>query len=343
MEIKRTPPLYHFQTLGDKTMSNWIAKVSDAAKSVENVIRSIGPFLISQCDSASEACARHQTRLASVKAGNELLIAEGHALSDAKKELLLRYASSAEPEERFHLKRCIEDISASLRQLKVGVQALNYISPNERNTASAPGSEDASAHAEVTQHWMDKFSELARAHNEPWREDLLARALAAESDQPGSVSTRALWVLGTMEETHFVAFATILDLCSIIEEGIIIPSHNDFNLRPIPDCPLGPDTSLGRLIYLLGDAGLLSDTSSTNMAIDKGKQFIAAYGSSRIRIDCQSQDLIIRGVIPSTIGNSVAFFCDRKPNALGSVDNQASHMTEAHSAINEANRSASLS
>jgi hypothetical protein len=29
--------------------------------------------------------------------------------------------------------------------------------------------------------------------------------------------------------------------------------------------------------------------------------------------------------------------------ALGSVDNQASHMTEAHRAINEANRSASLS
>jgi hypothetical protein len=262
------------------------------------------------------ALARFNTRQSGVLQKARLM-AEKRALLDVKNKLLTHYYMSAEPEERFRIERDLKDISASLQQFNVAVQALNYISPNERNTASAPGSEDAPAHAEVTQHWMDKFSELARAHNETWREDLLARALAAESDQPGSVSTRALWLLGTMEETHFVAFATILDLCSIIEEGIIIPSHNGFNLRPIPDCPLGPDTSLGYLIYLLGDVGLLSDTSSTNMAIDKGKQFIAAYGSSRIRIDCQSQNLIISGVIPSTIGNSVAFFCDRKPNALG--------------------------
>src|SRR5436190_1007516 len=78
-------------------------------------------------------------------------------------------------------------------------------------------------------------SELARAHNETWREDLLARALATESASPGSVSPRALWLLGTLEASQFTAFAAILNLASRIDDALIIPSNGSFILRDVPD------------------------------------------------------------------------------------------------------------
>lgn len=303
--------------LDDKVMSNWLVKASDAAKSTWNVVRSIGPLLISQSDAASEAYARHQMRLASVEAGKELLLAEVLVLTDVKKELLQQYVA-ADSTERLRIKRDMEEVAASLRQLKVGAQALSYIATNDNKTddpASPVG--DSSAQSDVTQHWIDKFSELARTNNEPWREDLLARALAAESAQPGTVSTKALWLLGTMEEHHFVAFATILDLCSVIGGGLIVPLHNKFNLRPIPGCQLGPQIGLGHLIYRLQDVDLLADTLTTSKTIPKGSRLFASYGSNSVLIECTTQDLRIHGIIPTAVGMSVASFCDRKFNPLG--------------------------
>jgi hypothetical protein len=160
-----------------------------------------------------------------------------------KKKLLERFIV-ADPEERVRVRRDLDEIDASLRQLKIGIQALKYL-PASTGQTPPP----AKPLPEVSAHWMDKFSELARAHNEPWREDLLARALAVEPSAPETVSPRVLWLLGTMEEKLFDALATILDLCSAIGDTLIIPAHNPFNERPIPNCPLGDTVSIGNLTY----------------------------------------------------------------------------------------------
>jgi Protein of unknown function (DUF2806) len=59
----------------------------------------------------------------------------------------------------------------------------------------------------ISDHWIDKFNQLARSKNEEWRQDLLSRALAAEAANPGSISPRALWLIGTLEEDKFQAFS----------------------------------------------------------------------------------------------------------------------------------------
>lgn len=52
-------------------MSNQIAKITQSAKSVIRVVKSVGPLIISQSESASESFASHQLRLAKVDAARE--------------------------------------------------------------------------------------------------------------------------------------------------------------------------------------------------------------------------------------------------------------------------------
>lgn len=292
-------------------MPDWIAKTSDAAKSTWNVIRSAGPFVISQSEAISDAYARHQLKLASVEAGKELLLQEVHTLGQIREKLLTRYADSG-PEHRVLTRRDIAEVDASLRQLRVGEKALSYLP-----ALSAKSVAPAGAETEISPHWMDKFSELARAHNEPWREDLLARALATESATPGTVPPRTLWLLGTLEENAFNALATILDHSSFVAGSPMIPNHQPFNDKPIPNCELGDTVSIGNLIYQLEDLGLIADTLNTSRNLPKGNTYITYYGAKRLTIRSVTDELRIPGVILTRLGLSIASFCEPKTNPLG--------------------------
>jgi Protein of unknown function (DUF2806) len=302
-------------------MTNWLVKAADTAKSSWNVVSSVGSILISQSDSMSEAYARHLSRCEAVEAGKELLMQEIQMYTEIKKDLLKRWVT-ASALERIQLKKDVEEISSSLGQLNVAIKALGYISSEKeeqpKTLAVVDGVTIEHSQQEVTQHWLDKFGELTRTHNEPWREELLARALAKESSAPGTVPARALWLLGTLEEKQFIAFATILDLCSVIDDGLAIPSHLPFNNRPIPNCVLDPNdkVSIGHLIYRLQEVGLLADPNDSFMQASKAS-FIAAYDTIKVSIDASKGDFQIRGVMLTNLGESVAGFCERKFNSLG--------------------------
>jgi hypothetical protein len=256
-------------------------------------------------------------RLASVEAGKEMLLQEIRMLGEVKKKLFDSYVAAG-PEERVRIRRDLDEIAGSLRQLKVGTQALGYLpAPAEQPATEANASETDQPQPELSQHWMDRFNDLARAHNEPWREELLARALAAESLDPGTVSPRALWLLGTMEEGLFHAFATILDLSSFVAAGLMIPAHDAFNERPIPNCHVAGGVSIGNLVFRLEELGLLADTATTSRTIPKESAFLAGYGTNRVAIRCTTDALSIRGVIPTGLGASVSSFYQPKVNPLG--------------------------
>ncbi len=298
-------------------MIDVLSKPISAAKFTWNIVRSIGPFLISQSDSVSEAYARHQGRLAGVAVGKELFVKEIQTLCDIKKVLLEKFIA-ASSEERIRIRQDLEEVGASLRQLSIGIQALNYLPPPAPEPPpSTPPPPTTDSQPEVSAHWIDKFSELARAHNEPWREDLLARALAAESSIPGTVSPRALWLIGTLEEQAFNSFATLLDLASFIGGGLMIPSYQAFDTKLIPQCAVGEDCSIGNLVYRLDEVGLFADPISTTRTVANGGQFLAAYNNSQFIIQCTGADLSIGGVIPTSLGTSLASFYRPKPNPLG--------------------------
>jgi len=289
-----------------------LAKTVDVGKSAWNIVKSVGPFLVAQSDKASEAFTRHKARITSVEIAKELIVDEAKKLNDVKKQLLEKYAES-DFSDKLRIKQNLEFLDASMNQLNIAKKALLYLpKPTKEKENKEPTKE-------ISPHWMDKFNELARARNEQWRQELLARALAREASIPGSVIPRALWLIGTLEEDLFHAFACILDLCSSIGQNLIIPNpkYSKVSEREIPNCVFGDKTVIGNLIFMLENVGVLADPSTTQISFPKDAKILACYFGKRYIIKCRHDELKIRAITTSRIGQSIACFYQRKYNKLG--------------------------
>ena len=144
---------------------------------------------------------------------------------------------------------------------------------------------------------------------------MLAKALSAEASVPGSISPRALWLVGTLEETLFNAFASILDLCTDLGAPIIPHVKKEIWNRPIPNCALGADLTIDRLSFLLSDCGLLGGLAKREAP--KGSFVLAQYFDGAYAIVCKDEDLVIRGTVPSDLGSCIASLYRRKFSPLG--------------------------
>ncbi len=296
-------------------MGSFLGKPLEFYIAAKNIIESAGMFLISQFESSSEAFERHQLRKINVESTQIFLTEEARSIATARDTLRKKY-SDATPEERIRIRRDIEDAEKDLRQLKTTIQAITYLPQFavQPSNECVDTLEQEHLESRISDHWMDKFNQLARSKNEEWRQDLLSRALAAEATKPGSVCPRALWLIGTLEEDKFQAFAAILDISSVIDDVYIIPNTNLFSLD-IPSCQLGQNVQFGALTYYLNDTGLIADYPSSLM-IKKDQKFRIDDNKSCYTINCKD-NLSIAGLVPSTIGSSIAVFYERNMNPFG--------------------------
>jgi hypothetical protein len=286
------------------------------SEKLKNVIAPIFHFTISQSDVLSEKYASHLSRIAEVGAAEELVKQEINIYSETKKQLLQKYID-ANDIERIRINQDIEYVDSNVRHFNIVNRAIQCLPASQESTDKFIEHEEArnSHQQSISTHWLDKFNELSRARNEEWRSELLSRALATEASRPGTVSPRALWLIGTLEEPLFIAFATILDLCSYIDGKYMIPNPSTiFVQKPIPDCEIG-DKTIGNLVYLLSDIGILSQSSTLNLPQEN--IFSVMYGSEHYHLECLSNALVVGGVIPTLLGLSVASFYPRKFNPLG--------------------------
>lgn len=279
-----------------------------------NYTKAIGPFLISQSEVLSEKWATHKARLASVEAMKEVIVDECKMLHSVKEKALKRYLCSDDDLERVRLQSDIQHITESERVLNVGLQALPYFP--EQNSKDNTGNKE-SADSVISDCWLDRFNEFAKLSNEPWREDLLARALAKEAESPGTVSPRALWVIGTLEEDIFHAFAALLNVSINVGGTLLIPDGSIAAIdNIIPGVALETDVGIGNLMYTLSDIGLVSDPRTTK-TFSKGLVAYAEYGTEKHSIKCKDVDLYIKGIIYTPLGNSIASFYDANNIDLG--------------------------
>lgn len=293
-------------------MTNSLVKLTENAKSSLRLVKSVGPFLLSQSAKASESLAEHQLRMAKVDAAREFMLAEAGAISDVRTKLRDQYYA-AQPEERVRLKRDIEESERELRRLQIIYSAVDKLpSDKEHDTAEDTDTEEV----EISPHWLDKFNEFARARNEPWREDLLSSALAIEAKEPDAIGPRALWVIGTIDEYLFRGFASLLDVSTELAGGYLIPRHNDFNERPIPGCTLGSNTAIGNIVFMLSDLGLFGDVMTSQKQVPGGVKVLARYGR-RVTLITTKKNLSIKGVIPTRLGAALARLYTSQPNLLG--------------------------
>jgi hypothetical protein len=291
----------------DAEKQTWLQSVSGVPKAIVNVLRATGPFLVAQSDKTSEAYARHKMRLAGVSAAKELLHEEIKTLTGIRRELLEKYFRSHDSVERLSLKRDLEELAGQLRQANIGQKALTYV-----ETTEATGTDVSKT---VSSHWMDKFNELARSSNEPWREELLARALAQEANAPGTIVPRALWLLGTLEQSIFEAFSALLDLSVFVRVQLMIPSYEPFIRRPIPNHK--NNASIGNLLFQLTEVGLISDITASSLTLTKGGPYDIRYHDLRAQVECPEANYDAKGIIYTTIGQSLASFSEIKENPMG--------------------------
>lgn len=292
-------------------MTTNLPAIPAKARALWRIVKAAGPLLISQSEKLSEAQAKHQLRLAQVDAIKEMMMGEARTISDVRDSMIKRYVA-ASPEERVRLRLEMEHVERELRQLGVYAKALDYV-PENASKSQADASLDAPKEFNI---WLDAFNAFAQKQNEPWRADLLARALAIESDKPGSIDQRALWFIGTLNESTFHAVADLLNCSMKLGGWFMLPNHSEFIGEAIPDCSISTKTKLGNILFMLQDLGLFGDLLTSQRTVQKDAIFSASYGAEKLLL-VSHVDLVVGGVILTALGAAVAKLYEPQPNALG--------------------------
>jgi hypothetical protein len=217
--------------------------------------------------------------------------------------------------------RDLDFLEAEFRRISICVRSTEHLSEfDDRKLALGyEGAQDNTNLDEdvappTTEHWVDRFNEIARLRLEPWRQELVSRALAAEATDPGSVSLRALWAIGMLDYRKFQAFSVLLDLSCVISNGYVIP--NSAQNLVIPKCDLGSDIRIGELIFELNDTDILGYRES-HRHFKKGETVLASYRSDEFLVRSNLADWTTMGISPSPTGNVIAQFYTQRTHELG--------------------------
>ena len=237
----------------------------------------------------------------------EFYVGEIAVRRDVRSKLFERYIA-ATVEERVRIEADLERMDAEIRRLGIGAKALNY-APQKEEPPQPPNV----TIKEVSDHWLDRFNDLARHRNEPWRAEMLSRALAVETENPGSIGGRALWLIGTMEESLFQAFSAFLNLCFWpFPEGEPFNPDSDYaNDKAIVLVLNGRELVMGQLLFLVEQAGLLGNLLTTSKAIPAGGGLQLIAGNDGFLVKAKV-DHVIRGILLSPLGATLAQFHEPK-------------------------------
>jgi len=267
----------------------------------------IGSFIASQSDIMSDKYQRHIGKLNEIKSLNEMIVSESK-IYDNGIEILTNKYMSANSEDRIRIRQDLEYMEGKKRQLSIYLKSLAYGTDKNKTTNEEPLKP-------IEGHWIDKFNELARKRNEEWRSDLLARALACEAETPNSVSPRAIWLMGHMEESLFIALSELLNLCvRILPDNI--PLLPNSKIQALDRIISNSSKTVGNLVFQLADIGIVADHLTSSRQYDVKQGFIVKYEQTQFIITTK-QKLEIRGILFTPLGDSIAKFFNPTWNSGG--------------------------
>jgi hypothetical protein len=194
--------------------------------------------------SAVHWVANGRLRLTQVKMQEELFNQCCKAVLDNYATLSKKYASSATGAKKRTLSSMLEQAEGDVRLLATVRRSFAYI-PNN----AIPSGEQSSS-GESDPSWWSMFEDFARRPDTPWRTDLLARALAANEMERGSIRLKALWEIGMLEADDFGMLALFCD-CAVHIDGkplVLLDPEEQNNFAP----DLG-DGREGNLAYVVAD------------------------------------------------------------------------------------------
>ncbi len=112
-------------------------------------------------------------------------------------------------------------INLSLEQLQHDIQLLTTINkalamlPDVESTPHDDQEKNSSSPDQNL--WWDNFESMARRRNEPWRTELLARALVEVDSDPEAISLKALWEIGMLDYNDFRMLAVFCDSALLVD------------------------------------------------------------------------------------------------------------------------------
>ena len=282
--------------------------------SIQRWIRAAVPFLISQTQIASENYAEHKARIASVDAYKELLVAEGKAAINLK-EKFSEKALLATPEEALEILTRMRQIDEQIRTVRTISKAADHLValPAPAETTS---SEPTDAIHDEGSHWLDQFFSYARQVNEPWREDLLARAIALETTRAGSISLQTLYKISCLPVNAFHGLSHLLDITPYIEGRYALPAYpNDFAMRPISDSSVENGAIYGSILVPLIENQLVRQPDTVELQFDEAT-FLVTYGIKAVNVT-PPKKISLRGIQLTAMGLDIAKLYSPKPITLG--------------------------
>jgi hypothetical protein len=273
-----------------------------------------GPYLIAQSDTASQRWADHKGKVASIEALASLMLEEGKSAAHVKEELIKQLVG-ADAVKAAQIRATMREVDASIRTVHVlsrATQELNRLPPV---AGDFTGEE-----RELNAHWADRFFQLARDQNEEWRVGLLAKALAIETSEPGSLDLEVLWTIGTLSEKSFHALAHVLDVSVDTNDGPFIPyvSAQLFAETEVSDCLVKNCHQYGHILLVLTECGLLHNPGPggpvKDFQINEIEKF--RYSSRTVRAKT-TKSTNLNGFILTSTGRSLAKLYAPKEIPLG--------------------------
>jgi len=262
-----------------------------------------GEFAIAQSDRASAKWAAHKGQIATAEALANLLLEEGRTAAQLKADLISK-AADADPEKVAYIEMLLREVDGKIRTINVLSAA------GQELGKLPPSSSESRSPQEMEEHWLDRFFNLTRAHNEPWRAALLAKALALETAAEGSISLNALWKIGTLQEHEFHAMAAVLDVCVyLFEDPMIINPRDDFYSRLAPLMPIfDGEMNYGQLLVILEEADLLHMPQRLNArvrTVPARRVMMLRYGSRTAALAAE-KEVAVHGIFFTQTGGSLA-------------------------------------
>jgi hypothetical protein len=243
------------------------------------------------------------------------MVQEARTLAEIQKDAAKKFAAATSA-ERVRLRHDMEEVDRELRKLMVYQKATDHLLV-DRAERPQELQEKTIEVPPIADSWVDRFNQFARSSNEPWRAELLAQAMATEADRPGTVSTRALWFIGTVDEKIFHAFSSLLNICTLLDRRHVVPgAFGTLATRELPNVQFGDGFQIGGATFMLTDLGLIGDPVTSGVPFKSGTSVEASYGELRYQIDTTSPHRL-QGIVMTDLGSIIANFCAITPNADG--------------------------
>ena len=302
------------ENLPEKSQQTAPTGKSNITARVLSWVQKAGPFLISLSDVASDQFAKHKGKVAAQEALAQVFLEEHKAALRVKEEILKRLPDAAET-GRAEIRMRLGEVDKHLRTVEILAKAVPEIARLEEIAGSAEADT-----RELSDHWMDHFIHLSSSKNEPWRKDLLARALAIETSKPGTIRAKDLWSIGTLSEQEFHALAHMLDVSTYFVDGPMVPNlPGNFMNTPIEKCQLHDCPHYGNICVVLLEANLIhpvTDVGGPIKNFDEFEKSVVQYCGRSYEVEFPA-GFSVRGLHFTALGGTLARLYIPTPNEVG--------------------------